>query len=141
MPDSRLVSRVAAAIAVGGGLALAACEKPEPAVAPPAAKPADSAASQALVAEAKAYYDAKCVDCHGSRGAGNGIKSDTLVPPPRNFQDPEWQASMKNADIERIIVEGGLAVGKSDAMPAHADLADRPELVTAIQKYVRTFDD
>jgi mono/diheme cytochrome c family protein len=123
-------------------------EKAEKKAAPPGPDPA-AAAAEAAAAQAKeamrkeaiAYYDTKCSECHGSRGAGNGLKSDTLSPKPRNFQDPEWQRSVKDSWIEEITVKGGVALEKSKDMPEHADLADKPELVAAIRGYIRTFDD
>jgi len=143
MTRSLRSSRSVTAVALGALLPLAACEaeppKPAPAPAPPpAAAPAQPAS---LAPEAKAYYAEKCTECHGPRGAGNGIKSDTFVPPPRNFQDPGWQAEVKDDYLQRVIVEGGEAVGKSKDMPGHPDLAENPELAKAVVQYVRTFDD
>ena len=90
-------------------------------------------------AEAQTVYEQTCSPCHGVSGAGNGTKSDSLGIDPRNFQDPGWQASVKDAYIEEIIVKGGAAVGKSEIMPAHPDLAGKPRTVTALREYIRRF--
>ena len=62
-----------------------------------------------------------------------------LVPPSRNFQDPGWQHSVKNNDLEESIVMGGPAVGRAESMPAHPDLASRELLVVELRKYIRNF--
>jgi mono/diheme cytochrome c family protein len=106
----------------------------EPAKATPAAAPAISQASRE---EANAIFLARCALCHGVNGAANGPNSEGLKPQPRNFQDPEWQASVTDAYIEKIIVEGGAAVGKSAVMPPNPDLVAKPDVVMALRAYVR----
>jgi hypothetical protein len=61
-----------------------------------------------------------------------------LQPRPRDFQDPQWQASVADAYVEKIIVEGGAAVGKSAVMPPNPDLAAKPEVVAALRSYLRS---
>src|SRR6478735_6518537 len=41
--------------------------------------------------------------------------------------------------IKKTIVEGGASVGKSPAMAANPDLADKPDVVTELVKIVRAF--
>jgi mono/diheme cytochrome c family protein len=122
---------------------LAACGREESQPAPPAAPPAAAPAQPAAVsaAEAEETFVALCASCHGARGAGNGLNAAEVQPPPRNFQDPDWQRNFDDAYIERIIVEGGAALGKSPDMPAHPELASRPEQVTALRRFIRTLDD
>jgi mono/diheme cytochrome c family protein len=122
----------------------AACERrEEPAApaaeAPPAAAPAPppAASPAAAQAEAKQIFDTRCVTCHGPQGAGDGPASAGLTPPPRNFQDPAWQASVTDAHIEQIVQYGGAAVGRSAAMPANPDLMAKPEVVAALRAHVR----
>ena len=106
----------------------------------PAATPAAAAKpgiSQAAKDEANKIFLARCALCHGVNGAANGPKSEELKPLPRNFQDPDWQSSVTDAYIERIIVEGGAAVGKNAVMPPNPDLADKPEVVAALRAHVR----
>lgn len=90
-------------------------------------------------AEAQTVYEQTCSPCHGVSGAANGIRSADLGISPRNFQDPGWQDSVTDAYIEEITVKGGAALGKSDVMPAHPELADKPRTVTAIREYIRRF--
>ena len=106
------------------------------------AAPARSPAiSQAAQDEAKEIFASRCAACHGVSGAGNGPKSGELQPKPRNFQDPEWQASVTDAYLERILVEGGAAVGKSAVMPPNPDLAGKQEVVAALRAYLRRLKD
>jgi mono/diheme cytochrome c family protein len=129
----------ALAIVAGLGLATACSRQETPTAAAPAPTAAKTPDPEALAAKAKAQeiFASTCSPCHGVNGAANGPKSDSLRPPPRNFQDPGWQASVTDAYIEQISVEGGEAVGKSAAMPAHPDLASQPAVVKALREYVR----
>jgi len=91
--------------------------------------------------EAKNVFETRCITCHGERGEGNGPASAGLTPPPRNFRDPAWQASVSDEHIEQIIQYGGGAVGKSPAMPGNPDLMSKPEVVAALRELVRGLDD
>ena len=143
----RSVVALAAALAF-----LTACERGDAPSAPaapaptapapaPTAAPAPSAApagpSAAAVLEAKQIFETRCITCHGPLGAGDGPASAGLTPPPRNLQDPAWQASVTDTHIEQIVQYGGAAVGKSPAMPANPDLMARPEVVAALRAHVR----
>ena len=86
---------------------------------------------------AKAKFDTLCYTCHGNSGAGDGPASVGLVPTPRNFQDPDWQASVTDEHIEKIIVGGGAAVGKAITMPSNPDLKGKPAVVAALREYIR----
>lgn len=124
-----------------------ACGPSEQDAAPPAAAPAPPATaataspgaepSEAAQAEAKQLFATRCFTCHGSEGAGDGPASAGLSPQPRNLQDPAWQASVSDEHIEKIILYGGAAVGRSPAMPANPDLMSKPETVAALRAFVR----
>ncbi len=103
-------------------------QAPEPA--PPAPDPA---------ADARKLFATKCVVCHGDHGAGDGPGAAALNPKPRAFADAAWQASVTDAQIKKTILEGGAAVGKSAAMSANPELADKPDELTALLKIVRDF--
>jgi mono/diheme cytochrome c family protein len=105
---------------------------PTPAVVPPTA-PADPAA------DAKSIFRTKCVVCHGDRGAGDGPGAAAIVPKPRAFADPEWQASATDEHLKKIILEGGPAVGKSPAMPPNPELKGKDEVLSALVKVIRDF--
>lgn len=109
---------------------------------PPASEPAGSAPGPAVAAreEAQQIFATRCMTCHGPEGKGDGPGSVGLTPPPRNFQDATWQASVSDEHIETIIKFGGVAVGKSPAMPANPDLMSKPDVVAALRAHVRSLD-
>jgi mono/diheme cytochrome c family protein len=109
--------------------------KAEPAPAPtpaPAAEPASDP-----VAEAADIFTNRCTVCHGATGKGDGEGSAALDPKPRDFTLAEWQTSVTDEHIQKIIVGGGLAVGKAATMPANPDLDAKPEVVAELVKVVR----
>jgi len=84
-------------------------------------------------------FNTLCSSCHGQSGAGDGPGAASLNPKPRNYTDKAWQASVTDDDIRRIILEGGLAVGKSQMMPPSPQLKDKPLVVDELVKIVRSF--
>ena len=93
---------------------------------------ADFSASDALAQEkgdrnaGKAIYDAaQCSMCHGTAGAGDGPLAEKLKDKPSN-----WTAGgggLKGMDDQKIfdvIAKGGIAIGKSKAMPANPKLSE-----------------
>lgn len=88
-------------------------------------------------AEAKTIYDSRCTTCHGAAGKGDGAAAAALNPKPRDLSSAEWQNSVTDEHIEKIIVSGGPAVGKSPLMPPNPDLAGKPAVVQELRKLVR----
>jgi len=88
---------------------------------------------------AAAMFRDVCAQCHGIGGLGDGPAAASLNPRPRNYTDAAWQAAVTDADITKIILEGGQAVGKSPMMPAQAQLKGKPEVVEALVKIIRSF--
>ena len=60
---------------------------------------------------------------------------------PRNYTSVEWQASVEDDYLKKIIVGGGASVGKDPGMAANPDLADKPEVLAEVVKKVRSFVD
>lgn len=89
--------------------------------------------------EAQQTFLNRCGVCHGKEGRGDGPGAAGLTPTPRNYHDQAWQASVTDEQIEKTIVYGGAAVGKSPAMVANPDLGSKPELVAALREIVRGF--
>jgi mono/diheme cytochrome c family protein len=127
-------------------LSLLACGEreaaPAPTAAPAAAAPSAAAApaaadSAAVEEEARQIFATRCVTCHGSAGAGDGPGSAALTPKPRNFQDPEWQASVSDEHLQNIVLYGGAAVGLSPSMPGNPDLMAKPEVTRALVAELR----
>jgi mono/diheme cytochrome c family protein len=106
----------------------------------PATQPAPAAAksSEAIGTEAKQIFETRCYTCHGMTGMGDGPGSAGLTPKPRNFHDPAWQESVTDDHINKIILYGGSAVGRSPMMPGNPDLIAKSEVVAALVKHVRS---
>ncbi len=111
-----------------------------PAAAPTAAAPAPSLPSPEDLKEGVEIFSARCTPCHGPQGRGDGPASAALSPKPRNFTDATWQAKVTDEHIERIILFGGAAVGKSPAMPANPDLEQHPNTIKGIRAHIRSLN-
>jgi mono/diheme cytochrome c family protein len=95
---------------------------------------ASLATSAARAQDAKAAYEKNCVACHGASGKGEGPAGKMLKPPPADFATA--LKGKADADIIKVIKEGGKAVGKSAAMPAFgAKLKD--DQIQGIVEYVK----
>ncbi|GIW73099.1 MAG: hypothetical protein KatS3mg102_2641 [Planctomycetota bacterium] len=121
----------------GGGEATSAGTGPRQAA---AAASGGSTITAAARAEAKTIFQTRCAVCHGEQGRGDGPGSAGLDPKPRNFQDADWQASVTDEHIEKIIVYGGAAVGRSPTMPGNPDLQGKPAVVAALREYIRNLE-
>ncbi len=136
--------RIVVLVSAATLLVAAACSKPtpadgdqaEPVVAGAPSQPA--AASSPAAATARHIFATRCTPCHGPQGMGDGPASAGLTPKPRNFGDAAWQQSIDDAYVEKIIKFGGVAVGKSPAMPGNPDLTD-PAIVAELRAVVRSF--
>jgi mono/diheme cytochrome c family protein len=95
--------------------------------------------SPAAMKEADSIYQMRCIGCHGAGGKGDGPMGIALSPKPRDLSDAAWQKAASDAHIEKIILDGGPAVGMSPMMPANSDLADTPDVIKALRAIVRGF--
>lgn len=103
----------------------------------PAAAPSEPVVAKDPAVEAEEIFKVRCVTCHGEKGKGDGPGSAALNPKPRDYTSTEWQKSVTDDHIEKIIVGGGTAVGLSPLMPPNPDLTDKPEVVEALVVVVR----
>ncbi len=124
----RLDGWKAAAVAAGMGLGLLL-----------AAGAGAEEVAEADAAEAKSIYDARCTTCHGPGGKGDGAAAAALNPKPRDLTSDEWQKSVTDEHIEKIILSGGPAVGMSPLMPPNPDLNAKPGVVDGLRQIVRGF--
>ena len=133
--------RAGAALAAGLVLACGSGDSAAPVAPSPAPAPRAAAAPAvpkvSAQEQARQIFSTRCFVCHGPEGQGDGPGSKSLVPPPRNFQDAAWQASVSDQHIEQIIQYGGAAVGKSPTMPSNPDLMSKAEVVAALREHVR----
>ena len=74
----------------------------------------DALAGDAAAGEAR--FKQLCAACHGTTGKGDGPAAAAMNPKPRNFADPEWQKSVTDDYLLKVIRQGGSAVGKSPMM-------------------------
>lgn len=103
----------------------------------PAAAPA--AETTVAHAEAKTLFESLCFTCHGLTGHGDGPGAAALDPKPRSFADAAWQDSVTDESIQKAIVYGGAAVGKSPMMPAQPQLKGKTAVLAALTAIVRDF--
>ena len=89
--------------------------------------------------EARQLWDTLCWTCHGKTGTGDGPAAATLNPKPRNHSDSKWQKATTDADIEKVILKGGPAVGLSPLMPPNPGLEGKPDVVKALRAIVRSW--
>jgi mono/diheme cytochrome c family protein len=127
---------------------LTACEKnnepPPPSSGSPNAKPESGpshrpAQTKTPDEQAQAMFGTVCVTCHGASGKGDGPAAQALDPKPRNYTDPAWQKSVTDDDLKKIILKGGVGVGKSAMMPAQPQLESQPEVLDGLVKIIRGF--
>jgi cytochrome c oxidase cbb3-type subunit 3 len=75
-------------------------------------------------------YRLYCVQCHGSKGNGEGINNTMggLAVSPRDHGDPGEMSKLSDEDIRLAVTEGGDAVSKSELMPAWGDTLKAKEI-------------
>lgn len=128
--------------------AVVGCSKPEGQAKPEADKApttqqttapaATTAAAAAGGNAAQDLFTSRCSICHGTSGKGDGPGAAALNPKPRDYTNKDWQASMTDERLKKVIVGGGASVGKSAAMPPNPDLEGKPEL-DGLVSIVRSF--
>ena len=91
-----------------------------------------------LLAVGKEKYNLYCVACHGADGKAEGAAAAAMKPRPRNFTDKEWQASVDDARLVKVLKEGGASVGLSSSMAAWSGVLTDDE-INAVVAYVRGF--
>jgi cytochrome c oxidase cbb3-type subunit 3 len=99
--------------------------------------------STALIAQAadaeqgKKLYGQFCASCHGQSGKGDGAAAAALNPKPRDHTNKEYMSKMSDAEMLKVIKDGGASIGKSPLMPPWgASLKD--EQIQDVIAYIRT---
>jgi len=70
-------------------------------------------------------YQVRCSPCHGPDGKAATPTAQALTPKPRDHTDGAYMNQLSNEHLAKVIKNGGPSVGKSQIMPAHADLNDQ----------------
>lgn len=87
--------------------------------------------------DAKGAFTTVCATCHGVGGKGDGPGAAALDPKPADFSDASFWASADDAELIKVIREGGAAAGKSPLMPAWGALYSEAQ-AQAIVDYLKT---
>ena len=103
------------------------------------AKASASEITPAARIEANQVFKTICVTCHGETGHGDGPGAAATDPKPRSFSDVEWQESVTDEHIKKVITLGGAAVGKSVQMTAQPQLKGKPLVLQALVNRIRAF--
>ncbi len=95
-----------------------------------------SGAGMARAQDTKQLYEKNCNACHGPSGKGDGPAGKILKPAPADFATV--LKGKADAEIAKVIKEGGKAVGKSAAMPAFGTKL-KDDQIQAMVEYVKGF--
>lgn len=63
-------------------------------------------------------YTVYCIQCHGFKGNGLGVNAAHMSVLPRAHIDPVEMGSRQDADLFKVIKEGGPSINKSVLMPS-----------------------
>ncbi len=88
--------------------------------------------------DAAQVYSTVCVTCHGTAGAGDGIAGLALDPKPANFTDPAFWTDRVDADLAKVIKDGGIASGKSALMAPYGGMYNDEQILELVT-HLRTF--
>jgi cytochrome c oxidase cbb3-type subunit 3 len=84
----------------------------------PAALLAVCCAAPAAAETGAEIYRVYCTQCHGTQGDGRGINASAMEVLPRAHIDPVEMGARQDADLTKVIREGGKAINKSVLMPS-----------------------
>lgn len=84
-------------------------------------------------------YREACASCHGESGGGNGPEAQGIVPKPSDFTSKAFWLTRNQPHVEKVIREGGAAVGKSPLMAAFGPRYTR-EQIAELASYVRKLE-
>ncbi len=94
----------------------------------------------AQAASAAHNYRSYCMQCHGISGTGTGVNSRDMAVKPRNHTDGKYMEARTDAELFKVVKEGGPALNKSSLMPAWGDVftdAEIHDLVKHLRKLCR----
>ena len=94
---------------------------------------------QAAAWDVKEVYARVCSTCHGMTGKADTQSAKFLNPPPRNFTDKSWQASVNDDHIKKVFLQGGASVGLSPSMAPFPGEFKKAGQAEAMVAYIRAF--
>jgi mono/diheme cytochrome c family protein len=80
-------------------------------------------------------YKKTCLRCHGEQCKGDGPGAKLLKTKPADWTDKAAMSKLTEDDLIKAVSKGGVAVGKSTAMPAFADSL-KPQEIRDVVAYV-----
>lgn len=81
-------------------------------------------------------YRHYCMQCHGISGHGSGINSRDMAVPARNHSNGKYMQARTDAELFKVIKDGGASVSKSALMPPWKSLLTDAE-INDLVKHVR----
>jgi mono/diheme cytochrome c family protein len=85
----------------------------------------------------KALYEYYCALCHGKQGDADGFNATNLKTPPTRHTDPILMGTLSDAQVQRVIKEGGQALGRSPQMPPWGGVLKSQDLAD-LTAFIRT---
>jgi len=85
----------------------------------------------------RALYEYYCAICHGKQGNADGFNAANLKTPPMKHSDPILMGTLSDAQIRRVVKEGGAALGRSPQMPPWGGVLKDREIAD-LAAFVRT---
>lgn len=82
-------------------------------------------------------YRMYCVQCHGTQGDGRGVNAKSMDVLPRSHIDPVEMGARQDADLTKVIREGGKSINKSVLMPSWGTNLSAEQIETLV-RYLRT---
>jgi cytochrome c oxidase cbb3-type subunit 3 len=82
-------------------------------------------------------YKTYCVQCHGMQGNGKGVNIRDMSVQPRDHTDAKAMSGRTDAELFKVIKEGGLSIDKSVLMPPWGDTLSDDEIHDMVQ-HLRT---
>lgn len=86
--------------------------------------------------EAEDNYKNFCWQCHGMTGDGMGMNVQDMSVQPRDHTSAKAMSGRTDADLFKVIKEGGLAIDKSVLMPPWGSSFNDDE-IRGLVKYLR----
>ncbi len=97
-----------------------------------ASKPSQAADS----AKGQEVYNTYCALCHGPTGLGDGVGAAALDPKPRDLSSATLLETYTDEYLVNVITNGGMAVGKSPAMPPWGGVVSLEDIENVVA-YIR----
>jgi len=91
--------------------------------------------SPASIAAGQKIFQANCVSCHGTAGAGDGKNIAQMNPKPANLTDADWKHGSTDGEIFTLIRDGS----KNTAMKGFASRMTANDIWNVVN-YIRTLN-